>query len=75
MLAATEPGIRELHGALIAGADDYLMKPFTSLQIDEKLAQVGLASRSMSIAPETTIQRAVLNRLGTPLPRDPRRPI
>jgi two-component system, chemotaxis family, chemotaxis protein CheY len=45
MLAATEPGVRELHGALIAGADDYLMKPFTSLQIDEKLAQVGLASR------------------------------
>ncbi len=23
MLAATEPGARELHGALIAGADDY----------------------------------------------------
>jgi two-component system chemotaxis response regulator CheY len=45
MLAATEPGVRELQGALIAGADDYLMKPFTSRQIDEKLAQVGLASR------------------------------
>ena len=45
MLVATEPGLRELHGALIAGADDYLMKPFTSLQIDEKLAQVGLAWR------------------------------
>jgi two-component system chemotaxis response regulator CheY len=43
MLVAAEPGMRELHGALIAGADDYLMKPFTSLQIDEKLAQVGLA--------------------------------
>jgi two-component system, chemotaxis family, chemotaxis protein CheY len=45
MLASAEPDIRELHGALIAGADDYLMKPFTSLQMDEKLAQVGLASR------------------------------
>jgi two-component system chemotaxis response regulator CheY len=45
MLVATEPGMRELHGALIAGADDYLMKPFTSLQIDQKLAQVGLAWR------------------------------
>jgi len=45
MLVAAEPGMRELHGALIAGADDYLMKPFTSLQIDEKLAQVGLARR------------------------------
>jgi two-component system, chemotaxis family, chemotaxis protein CheY len=45
MLAAAEPGVRELRGALIAGADEYLMKPFTSLQIDAKLAQVGLASR------------------------------
>jgi two-component system chemotaxis response regulator CheY len=45
MLVAAEPGIRELHGALIAGADDYLIKPFTALQIDEKLAQVGLARR------------------------------
>jgi two-component system, chemotaxis family, chemotaxis protein CheY len=43
MLVAAEPGIRELHGALIAGADDYLIRPFTSLQIDEKLAQVGLS--------------------------------
>jgi DNA-binding response OmpR family regulator len=45
MLVAAEPGVRELHGALIAGADEYLTKPFTSLQIDEKLAQVGLAWR------------------------------
>jgi two-component system, chemotaxis family, chemotaxis protein CheY len=45
MLVATEPGIRELHGALIAGADDYLIKPFTSLQIDEKLTRVGLSWR------------------------------
>jgi DNA-binding response OmpR family regulator len=42
MLAASEPGARELHKALIAGADDYLTKPFTSLQIDEKMAQAGL---------------------------------
>jgi two-component system chemotaxis response regulator CheY len=45
MLVAAEPGARELHGALIAGADDYLIKPFTALQMDEKLAQVGLAWR------------------------------
>jgi two-component system, chemotaxis family, chemotaxis protein CheY len=45
MLVVSQPGMRELHGALIAGADDYLMKPFTALQIDEKLAQVGLAWR------------------------------
>ena len=45
MLVAAEPGLRELHGALIAGADDYLVRPFTSLQIDENLAQVGLTWR------------------------------
>jgi two-component system chemotaxis response regulator CheY len=45
MLVVSQPGMRELHGALIAGADDYLMKPFTAPQIDEKLAQVGLAWR------------------------------
>ncbi len=42
MLAAVEPGMRELHRALVAGANDYLLKPFTSLQIDEKLIQAGL---------------------------------
>jgi two-component system chemotaxis response regulator CheY len=42
MLATAEPGMRELHNALIAGANDYLLKPFTSLQIDEKLSQAGL---------------------------------
>ena len=41
MLAKTEPGKRTLQRALIAGADDYLVKPFTALQIDEKLAQAG----------------------------------
>jgi DNA-binding response OmpR family regulator len=45
MLAVSQPGMRDLQGALIAGADGYLMKPFTAIQIDEKLAQVGLASR------------------------------
>ncbi len=41
LLAASEPGTRELRRAFIAGADAYLMKPFTSLQIDEKLVQAG----------------------------------
>jgi DNA-binding response OmpR family regulator len=45
MLAAAEPGTRELHGALMAGADGYLVKPFTGLQIDAELAQVGLTRR------------------------------
>jgi two-component system chemotaxis response regulator CheY len=45
MLAVSQPGMRDLQGAFIAGADDYLMKPFTAIQIDQKLAQVGLASR------------------------------
>jgi two-component system, chemotaxis family, chemotaxis protein CheY len=43
MLHATEPGIRELHTVLLSGADDYLIKPFTLLQIDEKLAKASLA--------------------------------
>jgi DNA-binding response OmpR family regulator len=42
MLAPSETGVRELHSALVAGADDYLITPFTSLQMDEKLAQAGL---------------------------------
>jgi DNA-binding response OmpR family regulator len=45
MLAPSETGVRELHGALVAGADDYLITPFTSLQMDEKLAQAGLIWR------------------------------
>jgi two-component system, chemotaxis family, chemotaxis protein CheY len=45
MLVTAEPGMRELHRALMAGADGYLMKPFTSLQMDEQLAQVGLPWR------------------------------
>jgi DNA-binding response OmpR family regulator len=41
MLAVAEPGIRELRRALKAGADDYLTKPFTSQQLDAKLAEAG----------------------------------
>jgi len=37
LLAEAEPGMRELQQVLIAGADDYLVKPFTSRQIDGKL--------------------------------------
>ena len=41
MLSADEPGIRELRRALKAGADDYLTKPFTTQQLDAKLAEAG----------------------------------
>ena len=41
MLAVAEPGIRELRRALKAGADNYLTKPFTSQQLDAKLAEAG----------------------------------
>jgi two-component system chemotaxis response regulator CheY len=41
LLAAVEPGMPTLHRALLAGADDYLVKPFTSRQIDEKLTKAG----------------------------------
>ena len=43
LLAAVEPGMPALHRALLAGADDYLIKPFTSRQIDEKLAKAGFS--------------------------------
>jgi two-component system, chemotaxis family, chemotaxis protein CheY len=46
MLATGEPGVRDLQRALRAGANDYLMKPFTSLQIDEKLVRFGLTRQS-----------------------------
>jgi two-component system chemotaxis response regulator CheY len=42
MLTTSELGTRELQSALIAGADDYLVTPFTSLQMDERLARAGL---------------------------------
>ena len=41
LLATVEPGMPALHRALLAGADDYLIKPFTSRQIDEKLSKAG----------------------------------
>jgi two-component system, chemotaxis family, chemotaxis protein CheY len=41
VLVSAEPGVRTLRRAFIAGADDYLMKPFTSLRLDEKLTQAG----------------------------------
>jgi two-component system chemotaxis response regulator CheY len=41
MLVTSEPGMRDIKRALIAGADDYLVTPFTSQQIDEKLEQAG----------------------------------
>lgn len=42
LLADAEPGIRELKQTIMVGADDYLVKPFTSLQIDGKLEHAGL---------------------------------
>jgi len=41
-LGAIQTGVRELHHAIVAGADDYLITPFTSLQMDEKLSLTGL---------------------------------
>ena len=43
MMAEAEPAMRELQQVLTAGADDYLVKPFTSRQIDGKLDQASLA--------------------------------
>jgi hypothetical protein len=49
LLAETEMTVRELHSAHMAGADDYLMNPFTPAQIDEKLTMAGLARECDSI--------------------------
>ncbi|KAA6464820.1 response regulator [Acidobacteria bacterium AB60] len=42
MMVTTETGIKEVQSALNAGATDYLMKPFNSMQVEEKLALLGL---------------------------------
>jgi two-component system chemotaxis response regulator CheY len=42
MLAAREPEVHEVQTALVAGANDYLTKPFTAQQIDEKMTRAGL---------------------------------
>ncbi len=58
LLAAHQPDVRELHSAFIAGADDYLMTPFTAIQMDEKLEQVGLdAQRDKCIAKQSPFCR------------------
>jgi two-component system chemotaxis response regulator CheY len=44
MMVAAEPGRREAQRALVAGANDYLLKPFNSLQVDKKLELAGLVS-------------------------------
>lgn len=44
MMVTTETGIKEVQNALTAGANDYLMKPFSSTQVDEKLTLLGLAT-------------------------------
>ncbi len=44
MMVTTETGIKEVQSALNAGATDYLMKPFNSMQVDEKLALLGLVN-------------------------------
>ena len=45
LLATAEPHRRDLERAIRAGANDYLTKPFTSMQIDQKLERFGLAGQ------------------------------
>lgn len=51
MLVTMEPNMRDIQRALAAGADEYLMKPFNSLQIDTRLAGLGFASDTADSAP------------------------
>jgi DNA-binding response OmpR family regulator len=48
LMADVEPAARELHAALLAGADNYLMIPFTSQEIDERLVHAGFRGRMLS---------------------------
>jgi DNA-binding response OmpR family regulator len=41
-LHATGPGTRELYKGQVCGADDFITKPFTSMQLDDKLAEATL---------------------------------
>jgi len=45
MMVTTECGLDKVRTALDAGADDYIMKPFTMDVIREKLALLAVASR------------------------------
>lgn len=55
LLVTAAPGVRELHRALMAGADDFLIKPFTSQQFDEKLHRLGLLGHPQSVLKEDTL--------------------
>lgn len=46
MMVTTETGLREVQSAMDAGDTDYLMKPFTTGQVDDKLALLGLDSHA-----------------------------
>jgi two-component system chemotaxis response regulator CheY len=45
MMVTTEAGMEQVIDALEAGADEYLMKPFTSDAIIEKLGLLGIEGR------------------------------
>ena len=42
MMVTTETGMNQVQSAIDAGATDYLMKPFTPVQVDNKLELLGL---------------------------------
>ena len=44
MMLSAQPGVREMQDALSAGANDFLVKPFNSMQITKKLASAGFAA-------------------------------
>ena len=46
MMVTTETGITQVAAALEAGADEYVMKPFTKDMIIEKLALMGIKTSS-----------------------------
>lgn len=46
MMVTSETGLDQLQSAIDAGASEYLMKPFTSVQVENKLSLLGLCSHA-----------------------------
>lgn len=46
MMVTSETGLDQLQRAMDAGASEYLMKPFTSVQLEDKLSLLGLSSHA-----------------------------
>ena len=72
IIASARDDDPSLVGALDAGADDYVVKPFTSAQLDARVRAVLRASAAGRERPATLAVGGLTDRPGRP-PRPPRR--